>query len=188
MAKGEVRSRMVAGAARLLAEHGPPGASVQDVLAETGSPRGSTYHHFPGGRDELYVAALDLASDRALRVLDEVRGRPAVEVLEGFVEMWRTLLTTQDLRLGCAVLAVAVADEDAGLRAHSGEIFRLWRGRLASLLVAGGCPRRQARPVAALAVATLEGAVAVARAEQDIRPFDLATRHLLATALPPDPP
>ena len=55
MAKGEVRARMVAGAVRLLAEHGPPGASFGDVLAATGSARGSTYHHFPGGKKEMYT-------------------------------------------------------------------------------------------------------------------------------------
>lgn len=52
MAKGDVRARMVAGAARLLAEKGMEGTSFAEVLAATGAPRGSTYHHFPGGKTE----------------------------------------------------------------------------------------------------------------------------------------
>ena len=178
MATGEVRARMVAGAARLLAEHGPPGASIGDVLQATGSPRGSTYHHFPGGRNELYAAALELASDRALTTIEGVRGQPAGAVVERFVEMWRTLLTTTDLRLGCAVLAVAVAGEDEQVD-HAGDIFRLWRERLASLLVDGGCPPARAPGLAALTIATMEGAVAMARAEADLAPFELAARQLL---------
>jgi len=43
---------MVAGAARLLAEKGMEGTSFAEVLAATGAPRGSTYHHFPGGKTE----------------------------------------------------------------------------------------------------------------------------------------
>jgi len=52
VAKGDVRARMVAGAARLLAEKGMEGTSFAEVLAATGAPRGSTYHHFPGGKTE----------------------------------------------------------------------------------------------------------------------------------------
>ena len=185
MATGEVRARMVAGAARLLAEHGPPGASFGDVLAATGAPRGSTYHHFPGGRKEMYAAALDLASDRALAAIDEVRGQPARVVVERFVEMWRTLLTSTDLRLGCAVLAVAVAAEDEQVVDHAGEIFRVWREHLSSLLVEGGCPASRANGLAALTIAAMEGAVAIARAEGELSAFELAAEQLLE-AVPAD--
>src|SRR3954453_14724203 len=119
MAKGEVRARMVAGAVRLLAEHGPPGASFGDVLEATGASRGSTYHHFPGGKREMYTAALDLASDRALATIEDVRGQPAQVGVGRFGEMWRSLRTGTDLRLGCAVVAVAVAGEDQQVVAHA---------------------------------------------------------------------
>ena len=52
MARGEVRARMVGATVRLLAENGPPGASLRDVLESAQAPRGSTYHHFPGGKRE----------------------------------------------------------------------------------------------------------------------------------------
>jgi hypothetical protein len=57
--------------------------------------RGSTYHHFPDGKREMYAAALDLASGRAFAALEGVRGRPAAEVVEAFFAMWRGLLTTR---------------------------------------------------------------------------------------------
>ena len=179
MAKGEVRARMVAGAVRLLAEHGPPGASFGDVLAATGSSRGSTYHHFPGGKKEMYTAALDLARNRALAPIEEVRGQPAPGGVERVVDMWRTLLTRSDLRLGCAVLAVAVAGDDAQVVDHAGTIFREWREHMASLLVAGGCPASRGPALAALTIAAMEGAVAIARAEGDLAAFDLAAAQLL---------
>ena len=185
MAKGEVRARMVAGAVGLLAEHGPPGASFGDVLELTGASRGSTYHHFPGGKKELYTAALDLASDRALTTIEEVRGQPAKVVVERFVDMWRTLLAATELRLGCAVLAVAVAGEDEQVVDHAGSIFRAWRERLASLLVDGGCPAARAPALAALTIAAMEGAVAIARAEDDLEPFELAARQLLDYVVAP---
>jgi AcrR family transcriptional regulator len=127
----------------------------------------------------MYTAALDLASDRALTAIEDVRGQPARVVVERFIEMWRSLLTATDLRLGCAVLAVAVAGEDEQVVDHAGSIFRAWRERLASLLVDGGCPAAQAPALAALTIAAMEGAVAMARAEADLGPFELAARQLL---------
>ena len=48
-----VRSNMVEGAVRLLASRGVEGTSFSEVLAAADAPRGSVYHHFPGGKSEL---------------------------------------------------------------------------------------------------------------------------------------
>ena len=182
MAKGEVRARMVEGTVRLLAENGPPGASFGDVLKSAGASRGSTYHHFPGGKRELYRAALDLASDRALVALESARGKPADVVVKQFFAMWRSLLTGTELRSGCAVLAVAVAGEETETVQHAGEIFRIWRTHLESMFVDSGLGRARARALAALTITSAEGAVAVARAEQDLETFELVARQVIAAA------
>jgi AcrR family transcriptional regulator len=182
MAKGEVRDRMVSTAARLLAEKGPPGASVGDVLMSSGASRGSTYHHFPGGKRELYVAALDLASDRAYAALEEARGQSGQRILEQFFAMWRTLLTRTDLRLGCAVLAVAVAGEDPVAVDHAGEIFRSWRAHLESLLIDSGIAAARAHTLAAVAITAAEGAVAIARAEHDLEILESVAAEVVSMA------
>jgi TetR/AcrR family transcriptional repressor of lmrAB and yxaGH operons len=173
---------MVAATVRLLAENGPPGASFGDVLEKTGASRGSTYHHFPGGKRELYLEALDLASDQALEALEPARGKPAEVVVKQFFAMWRGLLTGTDLRAGCAVLAVAVAGEEPETVEHAGQIFRAWRMHLESLFVEGGLGRARARALAALTITAAEGAVVVARAEQDLEPFDLVARQVIGAA------
>ena len=93
----------------------------------------------------------------------------------------------EDLDPDVVVVALDVGDgafvdfagEDEQVVDHAGRIFRVWRERLASLLVEGGCPAAQAPALAALTIAAMEGAVAMARAEDDLRPFELAARQLL---------
>ena len=53
----ETRATMIEGAIQLLATRGVHGASLLKVLEHTGAPRGSVYHHFPGGKEELILAA-----------------------------------------------------------------------------------------------------------------------------------
>jgi len=64
------RRTMIAGAASLLARRGMGATSFSEVLAATGAPRGSLYHHFPGGKDELMAEATRYAGDRLLHALD----------------------------------------------------------------------------------------------------------------------
>jgi AcrR family transcriptional regulator len=147
------------------------------VLKASGASRGSTYQHFPDGKREMYAAALDLASGRAFAALEGVRERPAAEVVEAFFVMWRGLLTT-DLRLGCAVLAVAVAGEDSDSIAHSGHVFATWRAQLQSLFVESGASADRAHSLAALTIASAEGAVAIARAKKSIASFELVASEV----------
>jgi AcrR family transcriptional regulator len=171
---------MVRTAVRRLARGGLQAAAFSGVLGESGAPRGSIYHHFPDGKDQLVGAALEAAGGHALSILDADAGQPAVTVAEHFLALWREVLIRSDFAAGCAVLAVTVETESPALRQQTAAIFRTWRERLTGLLAAGGlCPADASR-FAALLIAGSEGAVVLSRAEQSIEPFDLVSGQLLA--------
>lgn len=170
--RSPVRQRMVEGATVLLATKGVEGTSFAKVLEATDAPRGSVYHHFPGGKPELIHAALDLASSRGLAAMEATRGQPAAVVVQRFLGLWRSLLDYSHLTAGCAVVAVTVAPDDAELLDHAGEIFRSWTELLTQLCVAGGMAETSARRVAVTVIAATEGAVALCRAERSRQPFD----------------
>jgi AcrR family transcriptional regulator len=184
MQRSDVRARMIEGAVRLLAVNGVEGTSFAEVLAATDAPRGSVYHHFPGGKVELLHAALDLASERGLTALEAARGQPAGAVLERFLDIWSGLLDRSKLSAGCAVLAVTVAAEDAQLLDHAGAVFRTWTERMTELFVAGGMRKRDATQLAVTVIAATEGAVALSRAERSREPFDHVAAVLRRLAKP----
>jgi len=177
---GDSRQRMIESAAVLLAKRGLQATAFSDVIERSGAPRGSIYHHFPGGKDELVNAAMDLAGHRALRVLDAVDGKSPAEVTGYFIDLWRAVLVRSRLTAGCAVLAVTVATDSPELLDHAAKIFRAWRGRLADLYATGGMTPEAAGRFATIVVAATEGAVVVSRAEQRLEPFELVAEELLA--------
>jgi TetR/AcrR family transcriptional regulator, lmrAB and yxaGH operons repressor len=176
---GNVRVRMVEGAAALLAKNGLQGTSFSDVLEKTGAPRGSIYHHFPDGKDQLVSSAIDLAGDRAIALLDSRAGASAEEITRFFLHIWHEVLIRTNFQSGCAVLAVTVATDSPELLQKASAIFRSWRGRLADLLEQGGMAQEDATRFAATLVASSEGAVVMARAEKSLEPFDLVSEQLL---------
>jgi len=125
-------------------------------------------------------AAIELAGERALMVLDAVRGEPPKECTRFFLDLWREVLRRSDFRAGCAVLAVTVATDSPDLLGHAASIFRAWRGRLAELYEAGGLDADAATQLATTVVSASEGAVVVSRAERSLEPFDLVAKQLLA--------
>lgn len=180
--RGAVRARMVEGAVRLLATRGVEGTSFAEVLEATGSPRGSVYHHFPGGKPELLHAALDLASERGLSAMEATRGQPSEVVIARFLALWRGLLDWSNLTAGCAVVAVTIAAKDDGLLDHAGTIFRTWTDLLTELCTAGGMDSGSARQLAVTVIAATEGAVALCRAERSKKPFEDVETVLLSVA------
>jgi AcrR family transcriptional regulator len=171
---------MIDGAARLLALHGLQGTSFSEVLELTGAPRGSVYHHFPDGKNQLIEAAIDLAGERAIAFINRTAESPADEVTAYFLSLWRELLVRSHFTAGCAVAAVTVASDSAVLLEHAASVFRTWRERLAELLAEGGLSASDATGFSAMLVAGCEGAVIISRAEQSIEPFELVAEQLLS--------
>jgi TetR/AcrR family transcriptional regulator, lmrAB and yxaGH operons repressor len=176
----DTRARMVAGAARLLAQRGLQETSFSEVIELTGAPRGSIYHHFPDGKDQLIAAAVDAAGAHAIALIDGSGAHSAVDITTHFLGMWREVLVRSNYTAGCSVLAVTIATDSPDLLAHTASVFRTWRLRLAELLTAGGLEEADAARFAAILIASTEGGVVLSRAEQSMEPFELVAEQLTA--------
>lgn len=176
----DTRQQMIDGAVYLLSRGGLQQTSFSTVLEQSGAPRGSIYHHFPDGKDQLVSEAVAASGARSIAMITAWRGEPADVIAARFLAAWRLLLTATDFRAGCAVLAVTTATESSDLLSDTANVFRTWRQELASLLAEGGLPREHADGVAAMLIASAEGAVVMSRAEQSIDPFDHVAAEILA--------
>jgi TetR/AcrR family transcriptional regulator, lmrAB and yxaGH operons repressor len=177
-----VRERMVDSAIVLLAKHSLAGTSFADVIAASGAPRGSIYHHFPDGKAQLIAAAVEVAGQRAIVLVETLRGQPPADIVDGFMMMWRSVLDRSNFSAGCSVLAVTVSADSRDLLDRAAAAFRSWRDRIADLLVAGGVNATSATSFATLLIASSEGAVVLSRAEQSFALFDAVHEQLRAYA------
>lgn len=175
----DARDRMIAGAARLLARRGLQATSFSTVLAESGAPRGSIYHHFPGGKDEMVAAAIGATEQNVIALLDFPPGTTVRQVVESFLGAWRVLLTAADFHAGCALVAVTVAADTDEVRERAAQAFGTWRTALAAALRKAGMDTPVAESTAALLLSACEGAVVMSRAERDLGPFDTVAETLL---------
>jgi AcrR family transcriptional regulator len=173
----DVRERMAHSAAALFGERGFTGAGLRDVVAASGAPRGSIYHHFPGGKAELAQAAVRVAADAAAGPIE--RATDPIAALQAGLDAWRRDLVASDYRAGSALAAVATAPEDAaGAREAAAAGYERWSDALTEALRASGVRRKKAARLTMLAVSAIEGAVVLCRARRDTAPLDAIGREL----------
>lgn len=137
----KTRDRMLTSTISLLRERGSNGVTVDAVLAHSGAPRGSVYHHFPGGREELLLASVERAGEIVSGVLEQsLSAGDTASAIDRFVSMWKKWLRDSDFRAGCPVLATAIDTSEAPLQDAVRKIFQRWHDDLLRQLVAEGCP------------------------------------------------
>lgn len=167
----DTRQRMVAGAARMIGTGGIDAMSLRDLAESAGVPLGSTYHHFPGGKAELVDEAVRHVGAYVARVVDSNPEATPAGVLQVFADTWRTTLEQSDYRSGCAVLAAATAT-DPRHHAVAREVFEEWQRVLTDALATSGVEPARAPRLARTIVATVEGAIGLARASGSADPLD----------------
>jgi AcrR family transcriptional regulator len=173
IASADSKRRMVESAALLFRERGYSGTGFRDVIAHSGAPRGSIYHHFPGGKSELAAETVRYAGDVVAGRLERAaRNGDPVVALRTYLDGWRRALESSDFRAGCPVLAVAVeTHDDSGVADAAAEAFGRWERMFGAILRDAGVPRTRAARVATLTVAAIEGAVVLCRAERSTKPL-----------------
>src|SRR4051794_14031491 len=138
----DARERMVRSAAYLFRERGFSGTAFSDVIAHSGAPRGSIYHHFPGGKDQLAEEAVRYAGDYlSAGVRAATRDDDPVAAVRAFIGWWRRVLVKSDFRAGCPIAAVTVESRHADAASTA---FRNWQNALAAGLVSAGATAARA--------------------------------------------
>jgi AcrR family transcriptional regulator len=176
----DVRAKMIEGAIKLLGNKGLQATSFSEVIALTGAPRGSLYHHFPEGKDQLVGLAVEAAGAMLLRMLEKMDGLSAKDVTARFLALWLSILQSSQCESGCAVLAVTVATDSRQVLDITASVFRSWRLRLQQILQTGGLTEPDAKQFAATLIAACEGAVVMGRSEKSTEPFELVAEQMRA--------
>jgi AcrR family transcriptional regulator len=185
------RERLLDGAGRLLAERGYAAMELRDVAERGNAPRGSIYHHFPGGKAQLAAEATEVDGVRVRKSIERsLAERGLKETLAMFGEIFRRRADEHPERIGCPVAAAAMArPEDPALAAAATAAFQSWEGVISEALLKEGVKPKQAATFAGVVVSTIEGALLRTRAAGSHAPLDdaidglgQALDALLATA------
>jgi TetR/AcrR family transcriptional regulator, lmrAB and yxaGH operons repressor len=191
--KGErTRQKLVDATAALLRRQGYHATGLAEIVAESGAPRGSLYFHFPGGKDELAIAALRASGDQwRARIHAAIAGITELgDSIDAIVAVLADELEASGWDHGCPVAPVALEATSEPVRATIVDHFASWLALSEAHLAGFGVPRDRARSLAVVAVSSVEGALMLARVLRSREPLvavGRALRALAALAVPASP-
>lgn len=167
------RDEIIATTCQLLELQGYHATGLNEIIRASGAPKGSLYHYFPNGKEELAAEAIGRSAagitaniERELAAHDE----PAAAVA-GFIRRLATHVAASGFRQGGPITAVALeaASTNERLRLACRDAYRDWQRPFAAKLR----PRYgdRAPRLAAVIVAAIEGGIILARSEWSERPL-----------------
>ncbi|MFG3597567.1 TetR/AcrR family transcriptional regulator [Bradyrhizobium sp. RDI18] len=183
--RGVERGEVLRALGEVFRAHGYEGASLTLITEATGLGKGSLYHLFPGGKEQMAAEVLaeidgwfELHIFAPLRTADDP-ARAIAAMIAGVDQYFHSGDRV------CLVGMVALGSaRDSFAEAVDG-YFARWQTALASLLRRSGLTTSQAQRRAEDALLTIQGALVLARARGDAGIFRRALAELTKRLLAP---
>ena len=182
------REAIVSAAMRLIHVNGYNATALDDVLRESGVGKGNFYYHFKSKEDLGYAILDKIVAGFLERTLEPCFADASASPLGQIRCLLDRVLEAQRERNcvgGCVMgnLASELSDVHEGFRARLATLFRAWQARLAAALESA---RRQGElattsdpdAIARFVVASLEGAILLAKVSKDIRVMEQCVGEL----------
>lgn len=174
------RQRLIDTTARLLQTAGYHNTGLNQIVAESGAPKGSLYHYFPGGKVALAVAALDQSASQlaqALTALCLPHANPK-SAMVAVIDFFIAELESSNFTKGCPVATTTLeqASLTPEIREACARAYRLWQDGLQAYFSGHGIA--QASFLAENLLMLIEGALLLARAQHNCDPLRRLKTHL----------
>lgn len=175
------RDDILAAAAQLFRRQGYANTGVNEILELADAPKGSLYHYFPGGKEEIGVATLKLVGAIVAGEIHTATERATapekavLSVARGFAK-W---LEDTNFEQGCGIATTLLesSKRDDALRCAGSGALRDWRAALEACFVRFDIPEDRAARLAAMVVAAIEGGLMLARGENSTAPLMAAAEE-----------
>ena len=169
------KENLVRTAMRLFRRQGYASTGLQQILAESGAPKGSLYHYFPGGKEAVGEAAIGMAAGMVRDMLAGLAARHTdpKAFLQAYCKVMAGWMEESDFRSGCpiATTVLETAPQSPPITAAGQRAVDGWIDVVAEVLANRGMKRRAALRRAELVIAAMEGALILARVRRSTRPI-----------------
>lgn len=170
------RDHIIETTCELLELQGYHATGLNQIIQESGTPKGSLYYHFPGGKEELAIEAVNRVGEI---VLARIRANLALiedpaESVRSFILNIALNVERSGFRAGGPITTIALetASSNDHLREVCHRIYQEWHAAFADKLIAGGFAEERAQRIAALIISAIEGGVILCRTSRSRIPLE----------------
>src|SRR5882757_5073827 len=186
------RGAIVRAAATLFRRNGFAATGINEIAELSGAPKGSLYHYFPDGKDQIAEAAVRFAGAGLVATLEKLEAEHASEasLIRAYCRLVAGWMAKSGFRDGCPIATTLLesAPQSADVAAAGREAFASWCAVIARALLRDGFGKAEARRLSTLTVSAIEGALILARVEGSAAPIDDVAKSLAVALQVKTPP
>lgn len=169
------RQHIVDATSELLERQGYHATGLNQIVKESGAPRGSLYYYFQEGKEQMAAAAIRQKADAmvAHAEVSLAAHSDPVDAVVAFIDHVASHCAVDGFCSGAPMAAVALetSANSERLRAVCATAYTELQRPFAAKLVAGGFPAERAQALAVFITASLEGGVVLARTQRSETPL-----------------
>ncbi|AIC93142.1 TetR/AcrR family transcriptional regulator [Shouchella lehensis] len=176
------KENMIETMAILLQKQGYHGTGLNEVIQVSGSPKGSIYHHFPGGKEALAVAAIQWTQEQvhSYLTMQLAKEKTANIAIAKLIEDSANQFDEGTYFRGVPMIALTLenASSSEAIRLACKEAFEDWERLIAEKLMDNGLHEAEALRRASVIHSMMQGAAAISFAKQSSEPLRLVATHI----------
>jgi TetR/AcrR family transcriptional repressor of lmrAB and yxaGH operons len=166
----------------LFRRNGYAATGINEIAELAGAPKGSLYHYFPDGKDQIGEAAVRFAGKLVIATLEklEQEHKSAAAMMQAYCRLLAGWMAKSGFRDGCPISTTLLESvpQSPGIALAGREAFAAWQAVIARALLRDGFSKGEARRLSTFAVSSIEGALILARVESGSEPIEDVGRSL----------
>jgi TetR/AcrR family transcriptional regulator, lmrAB and yxaGH operons repressor len=178
----KARTKLLSTAGELFRSQGFHATGLDQILKRSRTPKGSLYHYFPGGKDELAIETVRYMAGAMKQAMAAALSSDSdpLAALGAFIEHTANALSASNFRNGCPIATVTleVASSQRAIREACQEGFQTLLELLAVHIKRAGLSTARAKALATMVLASLEGSLILSRAQRSVEPITTVAREL----------
>jgi TetR/AcrR family transcriptional regulator, lmrAB and yxaGH operons repressor len=176
------RQPIIDAAVTLFRRQGYGATGLNDIVDESGAPKGSLYHYFPEGKSSIAVAAVEEAGRRVVATMAKLASETGStgDLMRAHARLLAGWMRKSGFRDGCPITTVLLelAPKDRAVAQAGQDAYTARLRILTDRLIADGISPARAERLAGLCVSALQGALIQARVERSGAPIEAAAEEL----------
>lgn len=178
----DTRAHIIQTTSQLLEKQGYHGTGINEIIRESGTPKGSLYYYFPEGKEQITAEAV-LQSGRL--VSERIRAglgasRSASKAVHDFILLIAENVERSGFSAGSPLTAVAMetATQSERINLACREAYEMLQTAFREKLLDSGFSKAQAEELGTFIVAAVEGGIILSRTFHTADPLRLVARQL----------
>jgi TetR/AcrR family transcriptional repressor of lmrAB and yxaGH operons len=180
--KINTKEKLIQTASRLFEIKGYYATGLNEILAESGAPKGSLYYHFPKGKEQLALESIisegEKIKSKIQSSLDSIKN--PVEAIVANIENVATVIDneykTKDMSIGLIALETYLTSEV--LRGACEEVFTSLENIYTEKLIKAGMNKDDANKLGSVIATMVEGGITYSLVKKSGKPLRLIAEQI----------